>query len=120
MRAISAFSLAVIAVAGLLVTSAATAQDAAKGKQVYEIYCVTCHGPKGDGQGPVGKTLNPPPRDFTMGDFKYGGTDQDIFDVISNGAASKGGSALMAPWGAVIPEADRWSLVKYIHVLRKK
>ena len=40
--------------------------------------------------------------------------------MISNGAASKGGSALMAPWGAVIPEADRWSLVKYIHVLRKK
>ncbi len=119
MRAISALSLAVFAVAGLLVTSAATAQDAAKGKQVYEIYCVTCHGPKGDGQGPVGKTLNPPPRDFTKGEFKYGGTDQDIFDVISNGAAPKGGSPLMVAWEGVISESDRWGLVKYIHSLKK-
>jgi hypothetical protein len=39
--------------------------------------------------------------------------------VITNGAASKGGSALMAPWGAVIPEADRWALVKYIRSLHK-
>jgi mono/diheme cytochrome c family protein len=119
MRRIPALSLAVLAAAGLLITGSATAQDAAKGEQVYKTYCLTCHGPTGDGQGPVGKTLNPPPRDFTQGDFKYGGTDQDIFDVISNGAASKGGSALMAPWGAVIPEADRWSLVKYIRSLQK-
>ncbi len=107
--------------AALIVTASARAQqgaDAAKGKPIYQMYCVTCHGEAGDGQGPVGKTLNPPPRDFTQGDFKYGGTDQDIFDVISNGAAAKGGSALMAPWGAVIPEADRWSIVKYIRTLK--
>lgn len=98
----------------------ASAQDAAKGAENYKLYCVTCHGEKGDGQGPVGKTLNPPPRDFSKGDFKYGGTDKDIFEVISNGAASKGGSPLMAPWGAVIPaEADRWALVKYVRSLKK-
>ena len=93
--------------------------DPAKGKQAYDIYCTTCHGPTGDGQGPVGKSLNPPPRDFTKGDFKYGGSDQEIFDVISNGAASKGGSPLMAPWGAVVPEADRWALVAFIRTLQK-
>jgi mono/diheme cytochrome c family protein len=92
--------------------------DAEKGKQVYGLYCVTCHGDSGDGQGPVGKTLNPPPRDFTKGDFKFGGTDQAIFDVITSGAAAQGGSALMAPWGAVIPEADRWALVAYVRTLQ--
>ena len=97
----------------------ALGQDAAKGAEVYKLYCVTCHGELGDGQGPVGKTLNPPPRDFSKGDFKFGGTDQDIFDVISNGAASKGGSPLMAPWGAVIPEPERWSLVKYVRSLKQ-
>ena len=40
--------------------------------------------------------------------------------MISNGAAAKGGSPLMAPWGAVIPEEDRWALVKYIRSLVKK
>lgn len=96
------------------------AADAASGAKVYKMYCETCHGPAGAGDGAVGKTLTPPPRNFQTGDFKYGGKDQDIFDVISNGAASKGGSPLMAPWGAVVPEADRWALVKFIHTLKKK
>ncbi|MFQ5697954.1 MAG: c-type cytochrome [Myxococcota bacterium] len=113
--------------AGLLIGSAAhsalaadaSGADLQKGKQVFMTYCATCHGEKGDGQGPVGKALNPPPRDFTKGDFKYGSSDQDLFDTMSNGAASKGGSPLMAPWGAVIPEADRWALVKFIRSLKK-
>ncbi len=95
------------------------ADDVAQGQQVYSLYCVTCHGESGDGLGPVGKTLTPPPRNFGEGDFKYGGTDEEIFEVISNGAAAKGGSPLMAPWGAVIPEADRWALVKFIRSLKK-
>jgi hypothetical protein len=65
-------------------------------------------------------TLTPPPRDFNAGAFIYGETDQDIFNIITDGAAVKGGSALMAPWGAVILEEDRWSLVKYVRKLKKK
>ena len=94
--------------------------DIEVGKQKFNTLCVSCHGEKGDGQGPVGKTLNPPPRDFTKGEFKYGGTDQDIFDVISNGAAAKGGSPLMAPWGAIVSEKERWGLVKYVRSLKQK
>ena len=110
---------------GLLVTlpavrALAEDPDVAKGKQIFQLYCVQCHGEKGDGQGPVGKTLNPPPRDFQAAEFKFGGTDKDIFEVISNGAASKGGSPLMAPWGAVIPEADRHALVKFIRTFKVK
>ncbi len=114
------FALSAVVAVMTLAAFPALSQDGdpAKGKGTYTIYCVTCHGEAGDGQGPVGKTLNPPPRDFKAAEFKFGGTDQDIFDVISNGAASKGGSPLMAPWGAVIPEADRWDLVAYIRTLR--
>ncbi len=121
MRPILAGSLLALASFALLTAGAVGAADPdpAKGKEIYNLYCSTCHGPSGDGQGPVGKTLTPPPRDFTKGDFKYGGTDQEIFDVISNGAASKGGSALMAAWGGVIPEGDRWSIVKFIRTLKK-
>lgn len=97
----------------------ASGADLEKGKQIFMTYCATCHGEKGDGQGPVGKALTPPPRDFTKGDFKYGSADQDLFDTMTNGAAAKGGSPLMAPWGAVIPEADRWAIVKFIRSLKK-
>ena len=122
MRSTTIWTLGLGLAALLLATSQTSAEDKgdpAAGKKVYEIYCVTCHGPAGDGQGPVGKTLQPPPRDFTKGDFKFGGKDQEIFDIISNGAAAKGGSPLMAPWGAVVPEGDRWGLVAYIRTLKK-
>ena len=96
------------------------AADLAVGAKTFKMYCETCHGPTGGGDGPVGKTLQPPPRNFQEGKFKYGDTEQAHFDVITNGAASKGGSPLMAPWGAVIPEADRWALVKFVISLKKK
>ena len=31
----------------------------------------------------------------------------------------KGGSPLMAPWGAVIPENDRWAVVAFLRTLLK-
>jgi mono/diheme cytochrome c family protein len=111
--------LALFGTPAVALPQGAEGADPTKGKQVYEIYCMTCHGPLGDGKGPVGVTLQPPPRDFTKAEFKYGGTDQDLFAVITNGAAPRGGSPLMAPWGAVIPEADRWALIAYIRSLKK-
>jgi mono/diheme cytochrome c family protein len=96
------------------------AADAARGAQVFAQFCATCHGPQGLGDGPVGKTLNPPPRNFQEAKFKYGDTPRDHFNIISNGAASKGGSPLMAPWGKVISEQDRINLVKYVESLKKK
>jgi len=93
--------------------------DLDEGRSVYNQVCATCHGELGDGNGPAGKTLNPPPRDFTAGEFKYGGSDEDIFAVISEGAAAKGGSPLMAPWGQIYSEKQRWGLVKYIRSLKK-
>jgi mono/diheme cytochrome c family protein len=97
--------------------------DVELGRNTYNKLCATCHGPAGDGQGPVGKTLVPPPRDFTAGDFKYGGTDEDLYTIITQGAAVKGGSPLMAAWGnvkGVQTEKERWSLVKYIRSLKKE
>ena len=112
-------SLSVLSVASLALAQGAVDPSLAKAKQVYDVYCQACHGPNGDGKGPVGVALQPPPRDFTKADFLYGGTNEDIFEVITNGAATKGGSPLMAPWGTVIPEADRQALVRFIRSLKK-
>jgi high-affinity iron transporter len=117
--AVGFFALGTVARAEDDGTAEVKAADATKGAQLFTQYCVTCHGPAGLGDGPVGKTLNPPPRNFQEAKFKYGDSPRDHFNVITNGAASKGGSPLMAPWGAVIPEADRWALVKYVMSLKK-
>jgi len=127
MRHLTAASLALALVAAAPLARAADdweakfkAADPARGAQVFQQYCASCHGPQGQGDGPVGKTLNPPPRNFQEAKFKYGDSPKDHFDIVTNGAASKGGSPLMAPWGAVIPEADRWAVVKYVISLKKK
>ena len=44
-----------------------------RGRDVYEVYCFSCHGLKGDGRGPAAVGLRPPARDFTLGLFKFAG-----------------------------------------------
>ncbi len=41
---------------------------------LYRKLCVTCHGVTGDGAGPAAATLDPYPRDFRSGTFKYTST----------------------------------------------
>jgi mono/diheme cytochrome c family protein len=88
--------------------AAAFAGDAAAGKAVYtgKGTCWTCHGQAGKGDGPAGKALNPAPRDFSVGAFKFDadkdgkvGTDADMKLVITKGAGAFGGNPAMAPWG---------------------
>ena len=92
-----------------------TSQLLEKGRKAYEVNCVICHGKTGDGKGPTGKALKPPPRDFTKGDFKKGGSAEELFKTVSNGLP---GSA-MAPWGH-LKEEQRWALVFYVQSLNKK
>lgn len=37
-----------------------------RGKKIYEDFCIGCHGPIGDGNGPAGQFLRPPPLNFTI------------------------------------------------------
>ena len=79
--------------------------DAAAGKALFiKTNCNSCHGLEGAGDGPLAAVLQPPPRNFTVGDFKFDankdgtvGTDEDLLLVIKNGAAGYGGNAMMAP-----------------------
>lgn len=41
---------------------------------LYRKLCVTCHGVNGDGAGPTAATLDPYPRDYRTGTFKYTST----------------------------------------------
>ena len=42
--------------------------------QLYRRHCASCHGEKGDGNGPAAHFLTPRPRDFAEGDFKLRST----------------------------------------------
>lgn len=111
----------------LALAATAFAGDAAAGKAVYtgKGTCWTCHGQAGKGDGPAGKALNPAPRDFSVGSFKFDadkdgkpGTDADLKLVITKGAGAFGGSPLMVAWGALSPkEVD--DVIAYIRSLHK-
>jgi len=101
--------------------------ELAKGKSIYNGIgaCAACHGDKGLGDGAAAAALNPKPRSFASGEYKYdtdkdgkAGTEKDIYNIVTNGAAKYGGSVLMAA-RADIPEADRKALAKYVLSLKK-
>jgi cytochrome c2 len=43
----------------------------AAGSKLYRRNCLHCHGLAGDGRGPTGPWVNPHPRDFRQGKFKF-------------------------------------------------
>jgi mono/diheme cytochrome c family protein len=60
----------------LLAAAAGPVAGDAQGRQrgLFRRHCVTCHGLAGDGAGPTAFMLDPYPRDFRSGTFKYTST----------------------------------------------
>jgi mono/diheme cytochrome c family protein len=48
----------------------------AEGSRHYREHCLHCHGLEGNGRGPTGPWVNPPPRDYRLGIFKYTSSTQ--------------------------------------------
>ncbi len=82
----------------------------AHAKKAYNMNCVVCHGETGEGNGPGGKGLNPPPRNFVEGKWTKGGGSIALFNTITNGIPGTS----MASF-AHLPAAERWALVHLIH-----
>jgi len=93
-----------------------------RGKAVYLDACAACHGEKGDGKGPLAAFLDPKPRDFTAGKFKFRSTpssslptDLDLFRTITQGPF---GTSM--PGFSRISYEDRRTLVQFIKTFSDK
>ena len=84
---------------------------AKKGAKTFKQFCVLCHGPKGKGDGPGGKSLTPKPADLSS-DRVQGQEDGEIFWKISEGRPP------MVTWKHSISETERWNLVHYIRTFK--
>lgn len=79
------------------------------GKAMYTIYCVSCHGKKGDGQGYLATSEkfagvpNYKDRDITEG---------SIYHVLMHG------KGLMGSHSSQLTYKERWQIVQYVEVLR--
>lgn len=89
------------------------------GQLDYEMLCAGCHGLIGNGAGPAARYLNPRPRNFRKGLYKFVSSAagarprrEDMFRTITHGLA---GSSMPGFW--LLPEGRRWSLVEYVRLL---
>lgn len=80
-----------------------------EGQRLYNVYCVNCHGDKGDGKGFLytsGKYPFPPASLLTPKVQNV--PDGEIFHVISIGIG------VMGSHGSQIKPDDRWKIVTYV------
>jgi mono/diheme cytochrome c family protein len=96
---------------GALMTE--TPELTAKGKALFQVNCVTCHGATGAGDGAASVALNPKPRDFTSDRYwKFGSGVARIARTLSEGSPGTAMAAFQA-----IPMADRIALAHYVRSL---
>lgn len=86
---------------------------------LYRKHCVHCHGVTGDGRGPTAQFLNPYPRDYRPGVYKFKSTfnpakptDDDLHTILVNGIP---GTAM--PSFSLLPGSEVESLVEYVKYL---
>lgn len=87
-----------------------TPTQVAEGRTLFEQRCVTCHGAQGKGDGPVGVTLNPRPRNLTsLAGWKRGTRASDVFTTVTLGLAGTQMSGF-----DYLPAGQRFALTHYV------
>ena len=89
----------------------------ARGAEHYQLYCATCHGAKGGGDGPLSATLDPKPAAHNDGNYMNALTDEHLTKVIKEGGPAVGKSPLMAPWGGALNDDQLKDVVAFIRSL---
>jgi len=89
----------------ILLGTEKTTDQLRHGFALFTKYCVQCHGVNGDGNGAVAEHLNPKPRDYTLGVFKFTSTPygskprrSDLVHTVRRGVT-----------GTSMPSFDRFS-----------
>jgi mono/diheme cytochrome c family protein len=91
----------------------------ARGSSLYRVHCLHCHGLTGNGRGPTSAWVNPHPRDYRQGIFKFTSTSQsdkdrkarreDLFRTIQQGVE---GTSM--PSFTLLPKDQIDALISYV------
>ncbi len=83
--------------------------DLAIGKRLYSQHCASCHGVSGAGNGPQGRSLNPPPTDFTEWRRQSRRSLYGLYSTITQGVDGTGMRAFTG-----LDSRQRWALAFYV------
>ncbi len=88
-----------------------------RGANLYSVYCAACHGAGGDGRAQAAQALDPPPRDFTQGMYKFRSTpfgtlptDEDLQLIINRGIPQ----TWMPRWTEVLSEPQIDDVIAFL------
>lgn len=111
----AALSAVMVACGGAPAGDAAATDAAAiaAGRELYRVHgCAVCHGEHGRGDGPVGRTLRPPPRDFQRPEtFRAPRTVAGVAAVIAIGGGTPSSGM---PAFAHLDDASRHHLARFV------
>ena len=87
--------------------------EAVRGEEVFQTYCAQCHGPKGEGDGPAARGLEPNPAklarmDLNAMDLQY------LYEIVYFGGTAVGKSHLMPDWGTTLSERQIADVIAYL------
>jgi len=88
----------------------ATPETLAQGEQLYKDNCMSCHGPGGQGDGPIVSALETAVPDFTDPTNMLGASSALLHGKIIRGGMGTG----MPNWGAIFTEKQTWALIDYL------
>jgi cytochrome c oxidase cbb3-type subunit 2 len=99
-----------------------TSEQLKTGRFIYERSCAICHGTQGKGDGVAAPYLDPRPRDFTKGEFKFRRTpngniptSDDLARTITHGL---NGTA-MSPWSE-LSKQDLQAVIAYVETFSER
>lgn len=99
---------------------ASTPESLARGKELYDLNCATCHGSRGEGAVRAGVTVSiieesggRQPADLTDAQWDHGATDGAVFSVIKRGIPP----TMMAGYDGRLSDDDIWHVVNYVRSL---
>ena len=86
------------------------APDLARAQALYMDNCASCHGERGQGNGPMARDLEPPPTNF-LDLARY--NDRTVYGLYSTISLGVEGTAMQS-FAASLTESERWSLAFYV------
>ncbi len=86
------------------------AKAAVKGGRVFNALCWTCHGMRGEGDGPNAALLHKRPADLGAANVQ-GQSNGELYWKVTHGRGE------MASYEQVLSREDRWAVVHYLRTL---
>ncbi|MBK5286341.1 MAG: cytochrome c [Bacteroidia bacterium] len=90
-----------------------SSENLAEGKRLFEIFCIHCHGPQGNGDGTIvtnGKFAPPP---------SYSGDQLRLLPEGKMFHTLEFGKNMMGSHASQLTQTERWKIIIYIQTLQK-